>query len=316
MTPLVEILLSTYNGEKYLEVQLDSICKQDYTNWKLLVRDDGSTDRTIQILNSFIQKYPQKILLHNDSDGNVGYSRSFSKLLKQSTADYVMYCDQDDYWHSSKTSTMLSIMLEKEAELPGMAHIIFSDLQLTDSELNVTSPSLFKITRYSEQKDMRIFFLKNYIPGCNLLFNKILLQQALKTDNIINLHDHWLLMVCSSVGKISFVNKPLIKYRIHSNNAIGFKGKRDSFLKDFQLSFKNILKYGFFNKKYRLLLYERNIQQIKNICEQLPAIVSKDAISFAQIDKTNYFNRKIKNIIKPYILESSLLKQLTYIICF
>lgn len=144
MNSQVEILLSTYNGEKYLETQLDSILMQDYTNWKLLVRDDASTDTTLLILNTYIQKHPDKIQLLNDNEGNMGYSNSFSKLLRQSSADYVMYCDQDDYWHPDKISSMLSVMLQEEARLPAMAHIVFSDLELTDSELNVVSPSFLK----------------------------------------------------------------------------------------------------------------------------------------------------------------------------
>ena len=89
MNSPVEILLSTYNGEKYLAAQLDSIIQQNYPHWKLLVRDDGSSDKTVLILDSYIQKYPDKITLLNDNDGNIGYSNSFSKLLRQSSADYV-----------------------------------------------------------------------------------------------------------------------------------------------------------------------------------------------------------------------------------
>lgn len=170
--------------------------------------------------------------------------------------------------------------------------------------------------RYFPNKNVRVFFLKNYIPGCNLLFNRILIQQAFKTDNIMNLHDHWLLMVCSSVGKISYIKKPLMKYRQHKNNAIGFIEREHSFFKTFSLFLKDVLKYGLSNKKYRELLYSKNIEQMQNICESIPQNITSDAIAFSQIHKSNYFIRKIKNISQPYILERSPLKQLTYIICF
>jgi glycosyltransferase involved in cell wall biosynthesis len=316
MNAPVEILLSTYNGEKYLDVQLDSILQQDYLHWKLVIRDDGSKDSTLRIIDEYARKYPDKISLYADTEGNLGFSSSFSILLKQSTADYVMYCDQDDYWLPSKISTMLSIMLEEETLLPSSAHIVFSDLQISDAALNVVSPSFFRRTNYSPDKGMQIFFLKNYVPGCNILFNRKLIEQAMQTDNIINLHDHWLLMVCSAVGKLSFIDKPLMKYRVHDNNAIGFFSPRVSLPGQVSLFFKENLKYGLSNKKYRNLLYAKNIQQMQNIRGRLAADVSKEAVAFAQINDSNYFVRKVRNISKPYILESSLLRQLTYIICF
>lgn len=317
MNSLVEILLSTFNGEKYLEPQIESILKQDYTNWKLLVRDDGSSDSTLTILNKYAQQYPDKIQILKDMEGNMGYSNSFSKLLRLSSADYVMYCDQDDYWYPEKISVMLSTMIEEETRLPATAHVVFSDLQVTGPELNVIYQSFLKMMRYSPRRDLQIFFLKNYVPGCNLLFNRIFIEKVLKTENIINLHDHWLLMVCSAVGEISIINRPLMKYRVHDNNAIGFiEQNTASFTDRVLLCGKSILKYGGSNRKYRTILYQKNIEQMQNICECLSADVSKNAIAFSKIENSNYFARKIKNIIKPYILERSILKQLTYIICF
>lgn len=316
MNSPVEILLSTFNGEKYLAAQLDSLFQQDYPHWKLLVRDDGSTDTTLSILNDYVNKHPEKITILNDKDGNIGYSRSFSKLLRQSSADYVMYCDQDDYWQPSKTSTMLSLLLAEELRLPGIACLVFSDLQVADSELKVISHSFLKGMRYSSGQNAQVFFLKNYVPGCNMLFNRALIKQALETDNIINLHDHWLMMVCSAVGKIICIDRPLMKYRIHDNNAIGFLERYNSPQRGFRVFIKEVLKYGFANKKYRELLYSRNIRQLQNICNHFPTTASRDAIAFSEIDKSFYLFRKIRNIMKPYLLEISLLKQITYIICF
>ena len=123
-------------------------------------------------------------------------------------------------------------------------------------------------------------------------------------------------MVCSAVGKISFIDKPLMKYRIHSSNAIGFIEQHNKFMKRLSLFIKDTLKYAATNKKYRNLLYFKNIQQMLNICDHLSANVSKRAIAFSAIDRSNYFSRKMKNIIAPYIVERSLLKQITYVVCF
>ncbi len=316
MNVSVEILLSAYNGEKYLGVQLDSILQQDYTNWRLTIRDDGSKDSTKSIISEYVSKYPDKIKLYSDTEGNLGFNASFCKLLKQCSADYAIYCDQDDFWFPSKISTMLSVMLEEETRLPDKAHIVFSDLQVADAGLNMISASFLKMAGHNPDKGMQVFFLKNYVPGCNMLFNRKLIEQAMQTENIICLHDHWLLMVCSSAGKLSFINKPLMKYRMHDTNAIGYFPAKTPFMKQVGLFFKDNLKYGLANKKYRTLLYARNIAQMQNICSHLGVDVSKDAIAFAEINNSNYFVRKIRSLSKPYILENSLFKQLTYVICF
>ncbi|HTB32375.1 MAG TPA: glycosyltransferase family 2 protein [Bacteroidia bacterium] len=316
MNSPVEILLSTYNGEKYLNAQLDSILAQDYPHWKMTIRDDGSNDSTLSIINSYIQQYPDKIAVVKDEDGNLGYSNSFTKLLKQSSADYVMFCDQDDYWQPSKISTMLSVMLEEEALRPAKAHIVFSDIQVADAELKIISESFLDMTGYSPDRGNQIFFLKNYVPGCNLLFNRKLVEEALKTKNIINLHDHWLMMVCSAIGKLTVIDKPLLKYRMHDTNAIGFFEQAKPLAERISICMKDILKYGMSNKKYRDKAYSINVAQMQNICEQLSSLVSKDALVFSKVDNSGYFSRKMKNIINPYLLERSVLKQLTYIICF
>jgi|SRR6185312_13885582 len=316
MNSPVEILLSTYNGAQYLSAQLDSILQQDYQYWKLLIRDDGSTDGTLSTLQVYAQKYPDKIILLNDNEGNLGYSESFCKLLKQSSADYLMFCDQDDYWCQTKISTMLSFMMEEEVYKPGMARIVFSDLEVTDSELKTTNMSFLNMIQYSPTSKAQVFFLKNYVPGCNIMFNRALVIQALKTANIVHLHDYWLMLVCSAVGKITFINKSLMKYRMHNANAIGYKEQRSSFMGRFILFIKEVAKYSAANKEYRDIMYVNNVEQMKNICKTFPANVSMDAITFSEVDKSTYLARKIRNIVEPYLLETSLLKQLTYIICF
>lgn len=312
----VEILLSTYNGGTYLSVQLESILQQDYPYWRLLIRDDGSTDGTLYALQAYAKKYPDKIILLNDNEGNLGYSDSFCRLLKQSSADYVMFCDQDDYWYPSKISTMLSYMIQEEISTPGIGKIVFSDLEVTDSELKMMKPSFLKMIHYSPRNKAQVFFLKNYVPGCNIMFNRVLIKQAFTTENIVHLHDYWLMLVCSAAGKITFIDRPLMKYRMHDNNAIGYKEQSNSFFYRLILFMQEVMKYGCANKKYRELIYAHNIEQVKNICNCLPADVSADAVAFSEIDKSTYLARKIRNITKPYLLETPLLKQLTYIICF
>jgi glycosyltransferase involved in cell wall biosynthesis len=312
----VEILLSTFNGEKHLQEQLDSLIAQDYTEWKLLVRDDGSTDSTVHIIEEYKKRYHDKIRLLTDGKGNLGFSQSFMELLKASTGKYVMYCDQDDSWNPHKISRLLSAVSEQETITPDKAQLVFADLQMADREMKVTIGSFLKNIGYTQNCGAQVFFLRNYVPGCNMIFNRKLIEQAKQTDNIIGLHDHWLTMVCAAVGKLTCINQPLMKYRLHDNNAIGFFEYGNSGFKDFLLCIKECAKYGFNNKKYRDRIYSAQQNQVKNICNSLGGIVSKEAIRFANIDESGYVARKWRNIVTPFKLEGSILKQLTYIICF
>ena len=110
----ISICMATYNGEKYLKEQLDSILAQVNTDWKLLIRDDGSEDSTIEIIEDYAEKYPDKIELTTDSFGRLGPCMSFSRLLDLADAEYIMFCDQDDVWLSNKIALTLGAMKQAE----------------------------------------------------------------------------------------------------------------------------------------------------------------------------------------------------------
>ena len=109
----LDILLATYNGEKFLKEQINSLLDQSYKNWKLLIRDDMSTDCTMAILSDYISKYPDKIKLLK-SNKRLGPCQSFNYLLQKSDSDYVMFCDQDDIWLPEKIELSLKKMRSLE----------------------------------------------------------------------------------------------------------------------------------------------------------------------------------------------------------
>ena len=111
---MIAILLSTYNGEAYLEAQLLSIISQTNTNWKLFIRDDGSIDKTHEIIKKYTAKFPNLIILITDEYGNLRSARSFMQLLQISQASYYMFCDQDDVWLPFKIQNSLNKMTELE----------------------------------------------------------------------------------------------------------------------------------------------------------------------------------------------------------
>ena len=101
MDSKIEILMATYNGEKYIREQIDSIISQTYSNWTLLIRDDVSKDDTVKIIKEY-EKKDKRIKLLEDNKGNLGFVKNFEELLKNSSEDFIMFSDQDDYWLEDK----------------------------------------------------------------------------------------------------------------------------------------------------------------------------------------------------------------------
>lgn len=309
----VDILLSTFNGEKFLNEQLDSIVDQDHSNWQLIIRDDGSTDSTVQLLHAFQQRFPEKVKIIKDEKGNLGFCNSFTELLPHSTSNYILFCDQDDRWKKNKISTLLSCIRSEEEKKPASAHLVFSDLGLINEQSAALPGSFLDLSGYKKQDGQQVFFLKNYVPGCNLLFNKKLLSLAMETSNHLGLHDHWLLFNCAAIGKITFVDQQLMDYRVHGNNTIGMFEKETQ---HFGLSLKIVIKYFFNNSAYRKIRYEKNLLQ-RNELANLPEVKPTTAASlFLGWEHLNYFKRKSLNISTPFIREKNRMKQFVYICCF
>ena len=104
---MIDIVLATYNGEKYVGEQIESIINQTYKDWKLIIRDDGSKDKTAEVIEKYAAK-DNRITIIKDGIGNLGFNGNFTKLLETSSQDYVMICDQDDVWIPEKIEIMFN----------------------------------------------------------------------------------------------------------------------------------------------------------------------------------------------------------------
>lgn len=232
----VTILMATYNGSKYLEEQLNSIIKQDYTNWKLIVSDDHSTDETIEILQKYEQQYPDKIELLLNKTASGSAKRNFFKLIDKVDADYIMFCDQDDIWEPKKISYTLKYMKAKEEkETPILIH---TDLTVVDEDMNVISASFMKHQHLRPSNSLHDIVIQNSITGCTMMINRALLNLLKRKVNIdfIEMHDWWCGLIAAAFGKIYYIKKSTIKYRQHANNSVGAQkyGLRLFFRKKFQ----------------------------------------------------------------------------------
>lgn len=221
----IDILLATYNSEKYLENQIDSLLNQSYPYFMLLLRDDGSTDKTNEIIKNYKIIYKEKIQLIRDDLGNIGSSRSFMELLKYSNADYIMFCDHDDIWLPNKIEITLSKMLECENAIQKEVPIlIFTDLMVVDEDLNIISESFWKYQKLNPDisKNWKMLLASNVVTGCTIMINRkakdAVLPFELPGEMI---HDHWLAVNISKYGIIDYINTQTILYRQHKKNAIG-----------------------------------------------------------------------------------------------
>lgn len=221
--PQVDILLATFNGECFLGEQIESILGQEYANYKLIVRDDGSSDGTMAIIRNYIERFPGKISLLDDSMGNVGSSGNFLRLIASSTADYVMLSDQDDVWLPGKVSMTMRAMRENE-EKHGrlMPILVHTDLKVANGELSVIADSFWKYQKLSPHCDgINRLLVQNVVTGCTVMINRKLVDLVRPDSTGMIEHDWWLALIAASFGKIAFVPEASMLYRQHGKNAVG-----------------------------------------------------------------------------------------------
>ncbi|TAL98918.1 MAG: glycosyltransferase family 2 protein [Paraburkholderia sp.] len=218
--PLVSIALATYNGEAFLAEFLVSINAQCWTDLEIVVSDDCSTDRTREILQGYRGVVPLKIVGASQRLGIVG---NFERAMSACSGDYIALADQDDVWDRGKITGLVTQLQHAEAAHgAGVPLLAFSNVELVDEKLQHLSPSFFKVTGKSTRvARLRDFLLSNHIPGCSMLFNRATLTLALPIPTQFAMHDWWISMVVAAYGKIIYVDRPYVRYRQHSGNAVG-----------------------------------------------------------------------------------------------
>lgn len=225
--PLVDILMATYNGARYLDEQIDSILGQSYSRWRLLVNDDGSSDETVDIVKAYVEKDDRIHLLslenkRHDAAGN------FLALLDASSASYVMFCDQDDVWLSEKVRLELQAMRELEQEYGAdMPLLIFTDSAVVDENLNVLSPSFAATVPFHPSSiTLSRLMVDNVAQGCVMLLNRALVQflRQYPLRNEIGMHDYWAMIIASALGCALYLPVSTLSYRQHGNNVCGASG--------------------------------------------------------------------------------------------
>ena len=216
----IDILMATYNGEKYLKEQIDSILNQTYTNFRLIISDDCSKDSTRQIIKEYAKK--DKRIISYFQEKNLGYVKNFEFLLKKVENEIYMLSDQDDFWLPNKIENTYNKMQETNADL------VFTDLEVVDKDLKMMYPSFndyMKLTRKIEKykNSYKLQYLYNCVTGCTLMSKRKFLNLILPlpTESKYAIHDTWIASTVANKGKVEYLDEKTIKYRQHGTNQVG-----------------------------------------------------------------------------------------------
>lgn len=231
---MIDILLATFNGEKYLATQIESIISQTYCHWNLLIHDDGSDDKTVEIIKVYVREYPDKIFLIEEGPISLGAKNNFAFLLAKSKAKYIMFCDQDDIWFPNKVEQTFNVMTALEESSTNNAALgVFTDQRIVDSDLQVISNSAWTYQRNGPIfiNDVRYLALRNYITGCTLMINSRAKDLSLPIHANAIMHDWWIgLSVLKNGGCLKAITSPTVLYRQHGDNVVGTTKFRLSFI--------------------------------------------------------------------------------------
>lgn len=215
------ILLATYDGERFLRRQLASLFAQTDRNWRLLVRDDGSSDRTPALLGAAAAA-DARVRVMDDDGGRLGSSGNFFRLMHAALAegaDYFAFCDQDDIWQPDKLATLRAAL--RAGERAAAPCLVYSDLSWIDARGDEIARSHFRASCGGmPEQDHCWLMAMNLIPGCAMLGNRALLECALRRTDLAH-HDWWVALVAAAMGELVRVERPLLAYRLHGGNAIG-----------------------------------------------------------------------------------------------
>ena len=221
----VRVLMATYNGEKYIKEQLDSLRAQNYEKWTLYIRDDCSTDNTVNILKEYQNREP-RIQLLPSSPANIGALGNFNRLMSAASGKYFMFCDQDDIWFPDKIKKTLDLMKNREKRYgKDFPILIHTDCKVVDSTRRLVAPSFMKYQHMQHEKKspLRVLLTQNFVTGCTVMINKSLLSACLPVPSQALMHDWWIALVAAAVGKICYLPQRTMLYRQHGKNVAGAK---------------------------------------------------------------------------------------------
>ena len=241
MRPLVSVVVCTYNGERFLKDQLDSLVDQSYTPVEIIIVDDCSTDGSFGIASSYGEKYSQIRLYQNPK--NIGYIKNFEKAITLSKGEYIALCDQDDVWDREKVHELIK-QIKSDV-------LIYHDSQFIDEEGHVLDKKLSDVVNLYAGDKPEAFVFFNCISSHAVMFKRELIDHLLPFPSS-GFHDAWIGYVACNLGTISFMDRCLVQYRQHQSSATDILKRK-----------------GQVAKPKRATRYENKLNFIKS-CSELP----------------------------------------------
>lgn len=290
---VILILLSTYNGKLFLPDFFDSLEKQSYPDWKLLIRDDGSSDETLEIIQIFAKKHDNRIEIIRDNI-NLGAKGSFSKLLetalKDASWEYLMFADQDDVWMNDKITVTRSKMEQMKKKFTESAPLlVHTDLTVVDSLLKLLDHSFWHYQFINPKEDsFNRLLMQNTVTGCTMMINRPLAQLCENIPLDAIMHDWWIALIVSIFGHIDTVDRATILYRQHHQNDTGAKKFNIKYI------LKKVLRFWDTKALHRHL--NKNVKQAEKFLDQYRDQLNDETIeileAFCHFRDKNFFKKR------------------------
>ena len=312
---MIAIIMGTYNGEKYIREQIDSILSQDYRGWKLFIFDDGSKDGTESIVKEYVKSYPDKIFFSKNRE-NYGAAGNFFNGIREVAsllvpgAEYFCFSDQDDVWVEDKLNRSLAKIMQIEDGEPAL---VFSDVAITDKNLTITADSYFEAEKVDKTKiSLNYLLMENKLIGGTVMVNRALVNLELKAEKAglipyekAKMHDWWFGLLAAAFGKIGYVEGFTEYYRQHGNNVVGGE------------SFNSYLKARISKIDEIRHRIDENISQGEEFLKYFGEMLAEPELSivkeFVSLRTKGFLDKRV-SIIKNRFLKSGLIRNIALFI--
>jgi glycosyltransferase involved in cell wall biosynthesis len=273
----LSVAMCTYNGEKYIKEQLESIFNQTIPVDEIIICDDGSNDKTIAIIEKFQVEYPDKISLHRNQV-NLGSTKNFEKAISICTGDYIFLSDQDDIWKANKVEKVIQCFLDN----PSTEAVFTNGNLINEKNEKISTHTLWDSVFFMEDQlekpiDLyqHILFKANMVTGATLCIKKEIKKLILPIPNIKKFyHDEWIAIIIAYRNNLKYLTDQLISYRIHSGQESGISSNfKSNKSKIYQLKSNHILGYDapkLFQEYNQLSkIYYRNYLKFKTASKEV-----------------------------------------------
>lgn len=216
---MIDILLATYQSERFLEAQIRSLQAQTRRDWRLLVHDGGSSDGTVSLIERLAA---EDVRIRFLGSHRMGAAENFAYLWRAAEADYRCFCDHDDVWLPEKLAREMAAMAEAEAVAPGLPVVVFCDATVVDEALQELGPSSWRWQGLDPRRvALRQLLLQNVAAGNTQVVNRAFAERCPEIPPEAVMHDHWVMLVGALFGRLVRVDEPLLRYRQHGRNVLG-----------------------------------------------------------------------------------------------